>query len=432
MRCDFRILPNFMAFAPASAQTEPPDHVTEEQDTAVTTAVYITERTAGHWRLRAYQRGIKDRYRYLAGTREDAERAAEAWRADIEQFGHAPGHPSKPLGDWIRDYLSRKPALALRTRDWYEDVLLRRFIDPPDDVLATFLPKRSAFISGADPGFRIGRRAIGRISTADGINWIRWMQDAHHGKHRAIYAAFHLARAALADAAALRIIPSNPWDKLRHQRVATQRVVVPTKAEIRKVGEVAVTDERLQLLLDLALATGARRGELLALKWRHIDLDSAPPRLAIHGALQESHGVISVKLPKTRTGARTISLPPHILPQLRRTRAIVALAMAPGESVDERPVFPSRSDPAGWWSPSAASPAARRALHQAGVKISLHALRHGHATALLSARVNPAAVQHRLGHANAGITLDIYGHVMPDDDNAAAALAIQRALGKIA
>lgn len=390
-------------------------------------SIYVTPRGEGQWRLCAHQRGLKDRYRYIQGDHADAMRIADAWRDELERFGAPPGNPSQPLGDWMKVYLSRQSHLALRTRDWYEDVLLRRFIDPAPGVISA---PRCSFISGIDPEFNIGRRPIGRITPADGLSFIRWMQDAYDGRHRTIYAAFHLARSALADAAALRIIPSNPWEKLRHRRVVARRAPVPTREEMRKVSGIATSDPRLQLFLDLALATGARRGELLALQWRHVDFDQA--RLAIHGALQERHGTITVKAPKTVTGARTIGLPAHILPPLRAARAAAALRWASLHNVDDLPVFPDKADPRAWWSPLAASQAARRALHAADVPISLHALRHAHASALLSAKVNPAAVQHRLGHASAATTLGIYGHVMPEDDNIAAAAAITRALGKIA
>ena len=58
---------------------------------------------------------------------------------------------------------------------------------------------------------------------------------------------------------------------------------------------------------------------------------------------------------------------------------------------------------------------------EAGLPGSLHALRHAHATALLQARLNPRAVQARLGHANISTTLAVYAHAMPGDDDAAAA-----------
>jgi integrase len=50
----------------------------------------------------------------------------------------------------------------------------------------------------------------------------------------------------------------------------------------------------------------------------------------------------------------------------------------------------------------------------------LHALRHTHATLLLSANVHPKIVSERLGHATVGITLDTYSHVLPSMQEEAA------------
>ncbi len=71
--------------------------------------------------------------------------------------------------------------------------------------------------------------------------------------------------------------------------------------------------------------------------------------------------------------------------------------------------------------PSAVTLAFKRILRQAGLRrIRLHDLRHTHATLMLTACVHPKVVSERLGHANIGITLDIYSHVLPGIQEAAA------------
>ena len=63
----------------------------------------------------------------------------------------------------------------------------------------------------------------------------------------------------------------------------------------------------------------------------------------------------------------------------------------------------------------------RRILKKAMLKrIRIHDLRHTHATLMLKAGVHPKVVSERLGHANIGITLDIYSHVLPGLQEAAA------------
>jgi len=71
--------------------------------------------------------------------------------------------------------------------------------------------------------------------------------------------------------------------------------------------------------------------------------------------------------------------------------------------------------------PNAVTLAFKRIIRKAGLKhIRLHDLRHTHATLMLKAGVHPKIVSERLGHANIGITLDTYSHVLPGLQEAAA------------
>ena len=62
-------------------------------------------------------------------------------------------------------------------------------------------------------------------------------------------------------------------------------------------------------------------------------------------------------------------------------------------------------------------------------KLTIHGLRHTHATMLLEAGINPKVVSERLGHASVATTMDIYSHVLPDMQDQAA-LAIDLKLSK--
>ena len=230
---------------------------------------------------------------------------------------------------------------------------------------------------------------------------------------------FRLAKWALGEAARLRIIPANPWAEVRAVRAREPNIIAPSGAQLRAVQHAATG--RVGMLLRLALATGARRGELLALTWHHVDVTEG--RVTIAGSLERDRntGALRVKVPKTRTARRTLALPPATIAELRGARiAAGEIALAAGRRVSELPVLPDEAG-TGWWAPDAATMAAHRALREAGLPGCLHALRHAHATALLQARLNPRAVQARLGHANIATTLAVYAHAMPGDDDAAAA-----------
>ncbi len=86
------------------------------------------------------------------------------------------------------------------------------------------------------------------------------------------------------------------------------------------------------------------------------------------------------------------------------------LRVGPGFNSGEL-VYPGE-DGEPWWGSNFAR-ACRRVFEKAGISCRIHDLRHTHATMLLRQGVHPKVVQERLGHANVGITLDIYSHVSP-------------------
>jgi integrase len=373
--------------------------------TSMAVSVTIWQLAPARFRLRCRITHQKDAYRFVAGSRADAEAGAAAWRAEVELHGLAPLSGTTTLGAWLAQLQTLRPDLQPRTRAFYADLVRLYF------------------------GSIAGRRMI-RLTPADGVNFQRELLD-RPGRRKGkgvdattVRHCFKLAKWALGEAHRLRVIPSNPFADVRAVRGMAPDVKVPGRAHMRQIAHAA--DGRTGLLLRLAIASGARRNELLALTWQHVDLTEGA--IAIEGALEQLGGEIRVKPPKTRAGRRTVILPPSMVAELRTARAEAgAFAMAEGRKVGDLPVF-ADADGVSFWSPMAASQAARRALHAAGVPGSLHGLRHAHATALLQARVNPRAVQHRLGHAHISTTLGTYDHAMPGDD-AAASAAIAKAIG---
>jgi integrase len=365
-------------------------------------SVSIWQLKPGRFRLRCRVTGQRDAYRFVAGTRAEAEAAGAVWQAEIEAHGQAPASPTITLGGWLAQLMALNTHLQPGTRDLYDGLIRRHF----------------SSISG---------RRIGRLTPADGVNFQRALLDDGCGAVTVRH-CFRLARSALAEAARLRIIPANPFAEVRSVRGRPADVKVPSSAQFG--GVMHAGDGRTGVLLRLALATGARRNELLRLTWHQVDL--AAGTLTIDGALLQRQGVITEKATKTKAGRRTITVPPAMVAELRQLRAEAGqVALAEGRQIGSLPVLPD-ADGVSWWSPMAATKAAKRALVAANVPGSLHGLRHAHATALLQARVNPRAVQQRLGHGNVSTTLATYAHAMPGDDEAAAAAIAAAIEGKSA
>ena len=184
----------------------------------------------------------------------------------------------------------------------------------------------------------------------------------------------------------------------------------------------------LHPIVSLALATGMRRGELAGLQWGDTDLDAGTIRC--ERSLEETQaGGVRLKPPKTKRGRRNISLPSDAVAMLRahkirqlEPRLVVGL----GKIEPTTFVFTDvNGEPL---KPHIVSHAWQRAVVAKGLpRVTFHALRHSHVSALINAKVDILTISRRVGHSNASITSDVYGHLIEGAD-AAAAKAIEGVL----
>lgn len=167
----------------------------------------------------------------------------------------------------------------------------------------------------------------------------------------------------------------------------------------------------------MAVATGMRQGELLALHWQDVDFEEGA--IYVRWNVRYRNQVFTFKQPKTRKSRRRIALASETLEALRahRTRQLAERLKAgdvwEGEKWHDL-VF--CNEIGGPYIPSSAVRSSfTRILLRAGLpRIRFHDLRHTCATLALVARVNPKVVSEMLGHSTVSITLDIYSHVLPD------------------
>ena len=233
--------------------------------------------------------------------------------------------------------------------------------------------------------------------------------------------AFTLLSSALEWAAESDIVGRNVC------KIAAKHLARPTKALARafsddEVAKIlgAAADTRWANYLMLALATAARRGELLALNWTDIDLDGG--RMLIAASMSETSKGVVRKGTKTER-ERGAELSPPAVAALRAQRAQQAadrLSAAPGIYVEdrERPVF---TDERGRrYTPKAATWAFRVIAQAAGVEWTrLHGTRHTAITTLIAEGYDPTTVAKIAGHSTPSTTLDIYSHAIRERERAA-------------
>ncbi len=218
-----------------------------------------------------------------------------------------------------------------------------------------------------------------------------------------------------------RLIPWNPAAAANKPR--------PVKYEARTL---TTTDELSRLLaaadstpygvlVRLALETGAREGELLALRWPDIDLSAGLIHIRRTARRQPGKGIVFGP-PKTRSSARTLDITPSTVFMLQGHRAgqVERRLVAGAKYNYQELVFATISG-----SPIDAANlerAWRKIVTKADLKgFRFHDLRHSSASLLLASGERMEVVSKRLGHSGIAITIDTYAHLLPGAGKAAAA-----------
>ena len=362
----------------------------------------ITRRGKKSWRIKYDlprddngQRRIA--YVTVQGTRKDAEKELRAKLSTIDAGAHV--DPSRlTVGEYLDDWLAKAAPLTAgpKTLERYRE-FVRLQITP-----------------------HLGTVKLQALRPKHVSDWHQTLIDEGHISLRTLASAHGTLRTALARAVTDEVLARN-----------VARIAKPPKAE--KVEVASLTEDQIADVLDklsedplypivaVAIGTGARRGEIAALTWADIDLDAKT--MTIWRSLEQTraHG-IRPKTPKTKAGVRTISLPAVAVDALREHRIKtleLRVALGAGALPADAPVFGSIEGD--WPNPENITDHWRRTVKALGLpKVTFHALRHCHASALIAAGLDVITISRRLGHSKASITLDVYGHLFKNNDTAAA------------
>ena len=179
----------------------------------------------------------------------------------------------------------------------------------------------------------------------------------------------------------------------------------------------------------VALGTGLRRGEILALRWQDVDIDAG--LLRVERSLGEAGDDLYFKAPKSQAGRRSLSLAPFVIQVLRQHRSEVlkqriklGMGKLPGaalvfSNIEGTPIRPDKLS-RDW-----ANIVRARKLP----RVSFHALRHTNVSMLVDGGLDVYQVSRRIGHSSASLTLKTYTHLFRSKETEAAE-AIEAALQK--
>ena len=225
---------------------------------------------------------------------------------------------------------------------------------------------------------------------------------------------------ALSQAVRWGLVARNVTELVDPPRVPRKEMRALSPDEARRLLH-AAQGNRFEALYTIAVTTGMREGELLALRWHDVDLDGR--KLHVVGSLQNlpAEGWTIVE-PKTARSRRVVVFSEVGASALRRHRAMQAehRLRAGDEWIDNDLVFPNR-----FGKPMLPSNLLIRSFHPLLAKANLprvrfHDLRHTAASLLLDQGIHPKIVSEMLGHSSVGITLDLYSHVTPSMQHQAA------------
>ena len=215
-------------------------------------------------------------------------------------------------------------------------------------------------------------------------------------------------RSALQRAVQDGIIRTNPAEGCKLPPKKAREMQVLARDELQRFLIQAQAEGYYELFL-LDLATGLRRGELLALQWNDLDFETGV--LTISKQVSLVRGKIVMSVPKTKSSIRKLVLPPAVVQVLKEYR----------ESVHSRWMFPSPVLEDLPLNPGSVYDRLQLILEHANCKqVRFHDLRHTFATLALQNGMDVKTLSAMLGHVSAATTLDIYTHSTSDMQHAAA------------
>ena len=343
--------------------------------------VTLYERSSGHWRLRIETRDDFGRRLFKYETLRGDRSVAEARKGEIERGAaiKAVKAQVETLADFVPVWIADKHAMG-----FISESSTRTYTNHMKPFLKLLGHKRLNEVSRND--IEAAYRTLARTK---GAQWTIMIHVNLRGLFR--------------EALTRGLIAANPMDGVQppKSKKSSAKITTLTKDQMSRLREESCRWGTVGEVVRFALGTGARRGEICGLRWGDIDFATGKAHIRRQFIVIDDQPRLSGL--KTASSNRVITLPASLVTELQQRAG----------QADEY-VF---QDKGRHWHPNTLTQRVTYRMKAVGLgEFTLHDLRHAHATFLLQQKENIKAVSSRLGHADVKITLGIYTHVMPQDD----------------
>ena len=352
--------------------------------------------TAGYKNRKQLRRTVK-------GTKADAEKELRTILTSVDNGAYVKSN-NQTVGQYLEEWLQNYASVNVRPRTYqrYQGIMRNHLIPSLGNITLTQLQPTNIQAC-------YKKSLSGRLDGKPGTITAKTLLQHHR-----------VLTQALSHALKFGLISRNAAKLVTPPKAIEKEMRALDFAEVDKFLE-AARDTEYYPLFHLSVYSGLRRSELLGLTWRSIDFNSS--QLYITQTVQQlKGGKVAFFEPKTAKSRRSIYLTPVsqlVLKSHREKQEAIRCDL--GTVLLESDLVFSNPRTGLPLKPDTITRAFLRIARSVGLHgVRFHDLRHTHATLMLKANVHPKIVSERLGHATVGITLDIYSHVTPGLQEAAA------------
>lgn len=339
------------------------------------------------------------KYKTITGTKKEAEQARRQFVNELER-GEYVAENNITVSAWMQKWLEvyAIPTVSPTTLVSYKG-MNRRYIDP-----------------------MIGHLQVQELNALAVQIWVNKLRESpSSGKPMSaatIKHTYHVLRGAMDKAVQAGIILRSPCVGIQLPKGEKKKPVIYDETQIQQLLAFAKGTE-MELIIDLELCMGMRRGELLGLQWKDVDWEKNQIHIVRTRVVVDGKSII--KLPKTASGTRTLDVPEILMKKLKahkvkcmEQKIRVGSRLVEDDFIivhpDGKPIYPEY-----------VSQMFTKLQKRAGLpKCRFHDLRHLCASIMVKQGVEVKVAQERLGHKDITTTMNIYAHVLPGSAKEAA------------